>query len=124
MFSIYKIKPKFQQLLQPVLQLLHKWKITANQITLASIFLSAGIGILFWHADKYRIFFLALPVGLFIRMALNALDGMMAQRFKNYRTFQFVFKIRQTCQNTREYRRRNHGTSYQSIPAVKKFDTS
>jgi len=81
MLSIYKIKPKFQQLLQPVLRLLHKWKVSPNQITMTSILLSALIGILFWYGDKHRIFFLALPVGLFIRMALNALDGMMAKTY-------------------------------------------
>jgi CDP-diacylglycerol--glycerol-3-phosphate 3-phosphatidyltransferase len=34
---------------------------------------------LFWFADINRFFYLALPVGLIIRMALNALDGMMAR---------------------------------------------
>ena len=81
MLSIYKIKPKFQQLLRPVLVQLHKRGISANQITLASILLSAVIGILFWYAGEHRIFFLALPIGLFIRMALNALDGMMARTY-------------------------------------------
>ncbi|MCT2407525.1 CDP-alcohol phosphatidyltransferase family protein [Chryseobacterium antibioticum] len=81
MISVYKLKPKFQQLLTPVLLLLHKNKITANQITIASILLSVIIGILFWNGDLSNWFFLSLPIGLLLRMALNALDGMMARKF-------------------------------------------
>jgi len=82
MISIYKIKPKFQQLLRPLLDYLHKIGITANQITITSMILSFFIGLAFWYADQSRILFLLLPLGLFIRMALNALDGMMARIYK------------------------------------------
>ncbi|MDR0865659.1 MAG: CDP-alcohol phosphatidyltransferase family protein [Candidatus Symbiothrix sp.] len=81
MVSIYNIKPKFQAFLQPVLHALHRAGITANQITTASLALSLLIGVLFWFAEDYPVFFLALPIGLFIRMALNALDGMMARTY-------------------------------------------
>lgn len=81
MISVYKLKPKFQQLLTPVLLFLHKNKITANQITVSSVLLSVIIGILFWNADLSKWFFLSLPIGLLLRMALNALDGMMARKF-------------------------------------------
>lgn len=81
MISIYNLKPKFQQLLRPVLNVLHRLGFTANHITLGSVVLSAGIGICFWFADNNPLFFLALPIGLFLRMALNALDGMMARIF-------------------------------------------
>lgn len=81
MISIYQIKPKFQQLLKPILTLLYKNGITANQITISSIFFSLLIGITFWWADRMKILFLALPIGLVIRMALNALDGMMARTY-------------------------------------------
>lgn len=81
MISVYKLKPKFQQLLTPVLLFFNKNNITANQITVGSILLSVVIGILFWNADISKWFFLSLPIGLLIRMALNALDGMMARRF-------------------------------------------
>ncbi|HNZ85695.1 MAG TPA: CDP-alcohol phosphatidyltransferase family protein [Paludibacteraceae bacterium] len=81
MISVYKIKPKFQNALSPILKLLHKWNISANQITISSILLSLCIGIFFWFADFNTYFFLALPIGLFIRMALNALDGMMARTY-------------------------------------------
>jgi CDP-diacylglycerol---glycerol-3-phosphate 3-phosphatidyltransferase len=81
MISVYNIKPKFQNILKPVLQFLHRLNITANQITISSILLSVCIGILFWFSDTNKLFFLALPIGLFIRMALNALDGMMARTY-------------------------------------------
>ncbi|WP_284464610.1 CDP-alcohol phosphatidyltransferase family protein [Chryseobacterium sp.] len=81
MISVYKLKPKFQQLLTPVLLFLNKNAITANQITISSILLSVIIGVLFWNADTSKWFFLSLPIGLLLRMALNALDGMMARRF-------------------------------------------
>ncbi|PWN63261.1 CDP-alcohol phosphatidyltransferase family protein [Chryseobacterium oncorhynchi] len=81
MISVYKLKPKFQQLLTPVLLFLNKNAITANQITISSILLSVVIGVLFWNADISKWFFLSLPIGLLLRMALNALDGMMARRF-------------------------------------------
>ncbi|WP_080780600.1 CDP-alcohol phosphatidyltransferase family protein [Chryseobacterium phocaeense] len=81
MISVYKLKPRFQQLLTPVLLFLHRNHITANQITVGSIALSVIIGILFWNADLSKWFFLSLPVGLLLRMALNALDGMMARKF-------------------------------------------
>ena len=40
MISIYKIKPKFQQLLMPLLKLLRGWGISPNAITILSIILS------------------------------------------------------------------------------------
>ncbi|KFF22942.1 CDP-alcohol phosphatidyltransferase family protein [Chryseobacterium sp. JM1] len=81
MISVYKLKPKFQQLLTPVLLFLHRKNMTANQITVSSIVLSVIIGVLFWNADLSKWFFLSLPIGLLVRMALNALDGMMARKF-------------------------------------------
>ncbi|WP_197084073.1 MULTISPECIES: CDP-alcohol phosphatidyltransferase family protein [Sphingobacterium] len=75
------MKPKFQQLLMPILNFLHQRKITANQITIGSIVFSLIIALFFWYADRFPIFFLVLPIGLLFRMALNALDGMMARLF-------------------------------------------
>jgi CDP-diacylglycerol--glycerol-3-phosphate 3-phosphatidyltransferase len=81
MISIYNLKPKFQQFLNPVLIFLYHRKITANQITASAILLSILIGLLFWNASHNIWFFLSLPIGLLLRMALNALDGMMARKF-------------------------------------------
>lgn len=82
MISVYKLKPKFQQLLKPILLSLHRANVSANQITISAISLSLIIGILFWFADLNSTLFLALPIGLFLRMALNALDGMMARMYQ------------------------------------------
>lgn len=81
MISIYNIKPQFQKILTPILTYFHKRSITANQITISACILSLAIGTLFWFADNNKLLFLALPIGLLIRMALNALDGMMARRY-------------------------------------------
>lgn len=81
MISIYKLKPAFQKLLKPILVQLHHWQITANQITLSSIVLSLLIGIAFWMSTTHKFLFLALPIGLLLRMGLNALDGMMARTY-------------------------------------------
>src|ERR1035437_2539829 len=80
MISVYNIKPKFQQLLKPVLEKLYKAGITANQITIAAIAFSMALGIGFWF-HPYGKMLLIIPAGLFFRMALNALDGMMARNY-------------------------------------------
>ena len=81
MISIYKLKPKFQQVLNPILVSLHSKNITANQITISSVVLSLIVGGLVWYAPRFHYFFLLIPIGLFVRMALNALDGMMAKKY-------------------------------------------
>ena len=79
MISIYKIKPKFQQLLMPLLKLLRRLGISPNSITIFSIFFSFGISYFFWNASDNSSYFLIVAFGLLLRMMLNALDGMMAR---------------------------------------------
>ena len=79
MISIYKIKPKFQQLLMPLLKLLRRLGISPNSITIFSILLSFVISCFFWKATDNPPYFLIVAFGLLIRMMLNALDGMMAR---------------------------------------------
>ena len=79
MISIYKIKPKFQQLLMPLLRLLRIFGISPNSITIFSIFLSFVISYFFWNASNNSSYFLIVAFGLLLRMMLNALDGMMAR---------------------------------------------
>ena len=81
MISVYQIKPAFQKLLRPLLNFLFKNGITANQITAFSILFSSGLGLMFLQYKEFKIILLLLPLGLLIRMALNALDGMMAKQF-------------------------------------------
>ena len=78
MISMYKIKPKFQQLVRPLLDMFYKLGITANGITWMAILLSVVIGVLFWFFPKGHMLWI-FPVGLLVRMTLNTLDGMMAR---------------------------------------------
>ena len=80
MISMYKIKPRFQQLLKPVLNMFYKVGFTANGITWMAIFLSAVIGVMFWFFPNGHMLWI-FTVGLLVRMALNALDGMMAKTY-------------------------------------------
>ena len=79
MISIYKIKPRFQQLLMPLLKLLRRFGISPNSITIFSIFFSFLISFFFWNAPENPFYFLIVAFGLLLRMMLNALDGMMAR---------------------------------------------
>ena len=76
--TLYQIKPAFQALLRPLMFRLHKKGVTANHVTLAAMALSIVTGavlVVFPHPQ----YFILLPGVLFIRMALNALDGMLAR---------------------------------------------
>ncbi|CAH0532460.1 Inner membrane protein YnbA [Vibrio stylophorae] len=79
MASIYQLKPAFQNLLRPLVQRLARWGITANQVTLFALLLSAALGaaIAIWPSYAWPLW--CVPVLLFIRMALNAIDGMLAR---------------------------------------------
>ena len=79
--SIYELKPKFQNLLRPLVKLLSSAGVTANQVTLAACVLSILLGaLLIKFGDVFTLFFL-LPIWMFLRMALNAIDGMLAREF-------------------------------------------
>ena len=80
MISTYKIKPKFQQLLKPLLIVFHKIGVTANGMTWTAILLSTAIGVLFWFFPNGHMLWI-FAIGLLVRMALNALDGMMAKMY-------------------------------------------
>ena len=80
MISVYKLKPKFQALLQPLLKRLHQWGVSPNLLTLLGILLSVAMGIYAFYGNRHLALIL-LPLVLLVRMALNALDGMMARQF-------------------------------------------
>ena len=79
MASIYDIKPAFQKLLRPLTSALAAAGVTANQVTVAAALLSAGVGACIWFQPAARWPLLVLPGFLFVRMALNAIDGMLAR---------------------------------------------
>jgi len=81
--SIYRLKPAFQQLLQPIIAALIQRHITPNQVTLLALVLSfAGGALLVLNSLTLTMtgVFLGLPIILLVRMALNALDGMLARQ--------------------------------------------
>lgn len=77
--SIYELKPRFQRLLRPAMQGLARAGVTPNAVTSAALAGSVGVGIALAFVREHRWLLLALPVWLFVRMALNAIDGMMAR---------------------------------------------
>ncbi len=80
MISVYQLKPKFQALLQPLLRRLRKWGVSPNLLTLLGILLSLAMGIYALYGDR-TIALILMPIVLLLRMALNALDGMMARQY-------------------------------------------
>jgi CDP-diacylglycerol---glycerol-3-phosphate 3-phosphatidyltransferase len=78
MASIYDLKPRFQYLLRPLLARSARLGITPNAITWLALLGSSGVGCIVWLASNHRFCLLLLPAWLLARMALNALDGMMA----------------------------------------------
>lgn len=79
--SIYKLKTKFQNLLMPICEKLVKLKVTPNQITIITVLLNVLFAGIIYKFSNLNYLFLTVPVFLFLRMALNALDGMIANKF-------------------------------------------
>ena len=79
--TTYDLKPAFQRILLPVLGRLRQAGVTPNALTWMAIALSGGLGYAFVLGLEHRTWFFAVAAGLLLRMALNALDGMMARQF-------------------------------------------
>ncbi|HCW34472.1 MAG TPA: hypothetical protein DGB97_00180 [Staphylococcus sp.] len=80
--SIYEIKPKFQQLLMPIVDWMRKIGMTPNQVTILALLLSIAMGIILsiFHENKW--IYILMPIVMFVRMALNAIDGVMAKKYQ------------------------------------------
>lgn len=79
--TIYNLKPAFLNLLGPLTQYLAQQGITANQVTLAAMLLSLILGLLMCLFPSSQVL-LILPVFLLLRMALNAIDGLLAREYQ------------------------------------------
>ena len=79
--SIYDLKPKFQNLLRPLVIQLEQRGVTANQVTLTACTISVILGLILTALSGYHWLFILIPIWLFVRMALNAIDGMLAREF-------------------------------------------
>jgi CDP-diacylglycerol---glycerol-3-phosphate 3-phosphatidyltransferase len=78
--GIYSLKPRFQDLLRPVVRELATIGIRANHITVLACALSVACGAFLLTSQNPHLLVL-LPAVIFVRMALNATDGMLAREF-------------------------------------------
>jgi len=82
--TLYDLKPAFQAWLRPTVAKLAVAGVTANQVTIAALLVSIVVGATVTLeatiADNTWAFLL-LPAWLPIRMAMNAMDGMLAREF-------------------------------------------
>jgi CDP-diacylglycerol--glycerol-3-phosphate 3-phosphatidyltransferase len=79
--SIYDLKPRFQALLRPLTAWLARVGVTANQVTILAVLLSLLTGMAVMIDPEPGPLLLAVPAVLIVRMALNAIDGMLAREF-------------------------------------------
>ncbi len=77
--SIYELKPRFQALLRPLVVRLHGLGVTANQVTVAACVVSVVLGLWIFFAAPSLSAFALIPLWMFLRMAFNAIDGMLAR---------------------------------------------
>lgn len=76
--TLYQIKPRFQAWLRPCVQGLARRGVRANHVTVAAAAGSLLVGAAVALTAELAMF-LIMPLWLFMRMALNAIDGMLAR---------------------------------------------
>lgn len=80
--SIYALKGRFQDLLRPLVRWLHGRGVTANEVTVFAALVSVAVAVVVgMYGDSHRWVFVLLPAWMLERMALNAVDGMLAREF-------------------------------------------
>lgn len=87
MISIYQYKSQFQGYLRPLVNQFAKRQITPNQVTIAALLLSSLTGLALVQSTQWaitalpstQVVLLSVPLVLLGRMALNAIDGMLAR---------------------------------------------
>jgi phosphatidylglycerophosphate synthase len=77
--SVYDLKPRFQSLLRPIIKRLAAAGFTPNAVTVLALIGSVAVGLCVFPARNNSLLLLLLPGWLFARMALNAIDGLMAR---------------------------------------------
>ena len=76
---IDSLKPRFQALLRPIVQTLANKGITPNLVTMLAMILSIFVGAIIALTHGARWILLFVPLFMFLRMALNAIDGLLAK---------------------------------------------
>lgn len=79
--SIYALKGRFQDVLRPGVRRIAALGITANQVTVFAAIVSVLVAGIVWAAADQSLVYLLLPGWMLLRMALNAVDGMLAREF-------------------------------------------
>lgn len=78
---MYELKPRFQALLRPLVGRLHAMGCTANQVTLLACAVSVVIGLSLYVQKPARWAFALVSLWMLVRMAFNAIDGMLAREY-------------------------------------------
>ncbi len=79
--STYRLKPLFQALLRPVARWLDRRHVSANQVTWLACGVSVALGLGLCVRAQVDLAFALIPLWLLLRMALNAIDGLLAREF-------------------------------------------
>ena len=77
--SIYLLKARFQAVLRPLVRRLFALGVTANHVTVFACVVSVALGAFLCFAPP--VWFALIPLWMLVRMALNAIDGMLAREF-------------------------------------------
>lgn len=77
--GLYAIKPRFQQLLRRVADWLVAHHVHPDRVTLAAVACALLGGLALWGSNWSRWTLVAVPIVALFRIALNALDGMVAR---------------------------------------------
>ncbi|RWM05804.1 CDP-alcohol phosphatidyltransferase family protein [Mesorhizobium sp.] len=77
--TLYALKPAFQDRLRPLVGKLAAMGVTANTVTILAALLSVAAGTAIAALPAWRAPLFLIPIVLFARMALNAIDGMLAR---------------------------------------------
>ncbi|RBC24806.1 CDP-alcohol phosphatidyltransferase family protein, partial [Xanthomonas oryzae pv. oryzae] len=82
MVSIHALTGRFQALLRPMVGALSRGGITANQVRLIAAAVSLMVAtVVLRGGPSWPLLYLLLPVWMLVRMALNAVEGMLAREF-------------------------------------------
>jgi CDP-diacylglycerol--glycerol-3-phosphate 3-phosphatidyltransferase len=79
--SLNALKPRFQAWLRPLVGVIARAGITANQVTVATAVVSVAVGACIAQPLPDTRAFVLIPLWMFARMACNAIDGMLAREF-------------------------------------------
>ena len=67
--------------MKPIVNFLYKMNIKPNQVTIVACILSIMIGVIFYFNHDSTWIYIVIPIFMFVRMALNAVDGVLAKDF-------------------------------------------